>query len=78
MGMTEDLLKLKKSIEETKTNLSKAEGYVVAEMERLKKDFGIDTIEDAEVLRDSIIAEVEKMEQESKVKFEELKTKFKW
>lgn len=71
--MTEKkLLELKKEIETAKSTLSELKGREGAIKERLKEDFGCNTIEEAYEKQKKMVAEIENLEEKLEQKLDEL------
>jgi len=76
MSIEQDLLALKKKIEQAKTDHARAEGALEETKKRLKDEFGFSTLEeiDAEIKR--IDAEIQRAEGELQEKVRDLKEKY--
>jgi len=74
---TQDKLKsIKSQISEAKSDMSRLEGKRDSKKEELKKDFGIDTVEEGKKRLAEIKGEREKVEEEMNTKQEALEAKY--
>jgi hypothetical protein len=78
MGMTEELARLAKLITETKTSLAQYEGRESEITERLKKTFGVNSVEEGDVMIEKLNADLTKMNEEIVADFGKLKEAFEW
>lgn len=75
--MTEqDLLKLKKQVDEAKTKVSELNGHKTALLKQLKEDWKCNSIEDAEKKLKSMNKEIDDLSQQIETGIEELKSKY--
>lgn len=75
--MTEqELLKLKKKVEEAKTESSELRGQLKTLTSQLKKNFKCDTVKDAEDKMKVLKKDIDKLSEEIDTKIEELETKY--
>jgi len=78
MGMTEELARLGKLINETKTSLAQYEGREAEITDRLKKTFKVTTVEEGDKLIEKLNADLAKKNTEIVSDFEKLKETFEW
>jgi len=72
MNSTEQYKQLKEKLEQKQQELSRAEGKLESLMEQMEKDFGCSSIKQAKTM----LAKLEKQEEEAKQKFEEALEEF--
>ena len=60
--VTAELLRMKRQIEETKDKKSRLEGKLSSLMDRLKKEFGCDSVESAGILQEKLLKDVAEKE----------------
>lgn len=68
----QDIKNLSEEVEEAKTNLSENKGQLKALMDRLKKEFEFDSVEDAKAELVSMDEEIEKLDNDIRSKYEAL------
>jgi predicted RNase H-like nuclease (RuvC/YqgF family) len=73
-----DFEKLKEKIEESKARRSRAEGALEQAMERLKKEFGCSTIEEAEAKIETLNAELDNDEAELSALLDKIEKAVDW
>jgi flagellar biosynthesis chaperone FliJ len=78
MGMIEDLSKLGKEIETAKKSVDQLEGRRTEVLERLKTEFDVKSVDEAEVVLDQLDKDILKMDETINKEFAELKEKFTW
>jgi len=74
----DSLLKLEKQIEEAKKHADQLEGRLQEQIKRLKTDFNVDSLEKGIKLLEQLKTELEKKEEETKLKFKNLTEEFDW
>jgi predicted nucleic acid-binding Zn-ribbon protein len=77
-NINNELAKLGKEIEAAKKSIATLEGRKTEIMERLKTDYGVSTIKEAESLLTKTQSSVDKLEKEIESDFKELKENFSW
>ncbi len=78
MSITAELTKLEKEIQAAKTSVNQLEGRREEILDRLKKEFQVDNLEEANELLEDLNEDVSKMEAVITKEFNELKGKFSW
>ena len=76
MVTQEQILQLKKQIEESKASSSELKGRMQALLEKLEKDWGCSTIKQAEKKLGEVNQEIASLEKEKVQKIKELEEKF--
>lgn len=76
--MIEELTKLGKEIGTAKTQVSQLKGRESEVLDRLKKDFGCNTVDEAQVLLNQMDSDINIMEVTIQQQFKELKEAFSW
>lgn len=74
----EELTALGKEIESTKKDIAVLQGRKAEVMDRLKKEFNSETIEEANKLINDLEAQLTKIEATIETKFAEMKAKYQW
>jgi hypothetical protein len=77
-SIIQDLEELKERIEETKTAKAQAEGKLDAALERLKNDFHIDSVEEADERIAHLETEEEKLSEELRNRYQSLRENYEW
>lgn len=72
----DELLEIKEKIETAKTSKSKLEGKKENLMQRLKDDYGCETLEKAEKKKKKLQTEVDELEEEIEMKSLDFKEKY--
>ena len=73
-----DLKNLKDNIDNAKTNLAKLEGRETELLKQLKKDFGVNTIEEAEKKITQLEKEYKKKKESIEKDYKTLKEQYDW
>jgi flagellar biosynthesis chaperone FliJ len=74
----EDLKNLKDNIDNAKTNLAKLEGRESELLKQLKKDFGVNTVEEAEKKIAQLEKEYKKKKESIEKDYKTLKEQYDW
>lgn len=78
MPIAEELTKLGKEIQSAKNSVAQLEGRKAEVMDRIKKDFDCNSVEDAEKLLDEMTIELEEINKTIEQDFNKLKENFSW
>lgn len=76
MGLSDDLMRMKEKMEKAKTEKAQVEGRLQAVMERMEKDFGCKTVEEAEKRLSQLSKEADVLQSSLQAKVTELKEKY--
>lgn len=76
--MEQELLEIKKKIEEARTNEAKLEGQYSQLLKQLQDDFNCNTIEEAEEFLSEINGKIKEKEQSLEKGIQDLKNKLGW
>ena len=74
----QELLDLKKKIEQAKQEKSKEEGRLESLMERLKKEHGVDNLLQATKKVESLDGEIKTLEEDFEKEYQNLKGNYEW
>lgn len=74
----QEVAKLGNEIETAKQEVSQLKGRKEEILKRLKEEFGVSSLEEAETLLDKEVVKLEELETKIKADFEELKGLFSW
>ena len=71
-----ELLKLKRQVDEAKTSISESKGHLKALMDQLKNDWKCDTVEQAEKKVKSLKKEIDVLDEQIETGIKELEDKY--
>jgi uncharacterized protein YpuA (DUF1002 family) len=74
----QELERLKKEIDTAKTGLAREEGKLQALMEKLEKEFGLTSVEEAEEKAAALVLEIRELEIDISERLKDLKAKYEW
>ena len=77
-NMSEELAKLGKEIESAKKSIATLEGRKAEVMERLKTDYNVNTVSEAEQFLINVQEKIKKLGLEIEEDYKQLKDKFTW
>ncbi len=74
MELIQELQQMKNQVDQAKVDKAQAEGRLEGVMDRLEKEFGCTTVEQAKELRDKLTAEVNTLDEELREGVDALRT----
>ena len=78
MGIEDKLIKMKRQIEEAKTQAAQAQGALNQLLDQLKREFGVKDLKEAEKLLTELEAKEQELEQELEDKIVHLEESYEW